>query len=101
MEQVTDPAELAKFAARQAQLERNWTWFEQHAPEIYRAHRGKCLCVAGAELFVGDTPEEVIASATAAHPDDEGRFTRYIPKGRFANRRRSRYTQEQSSRVSA
>jgi hypothetical protein len=83
MEQVTDPVELAKFGARQAQLDRNWAWFEQHAQEIYRAHRGKCLCIAGAELFVGDTPEEAVAKATEAHPDDEGRFTRYIPKERL------------------
>ena len=84
MEQVTDPVELAKFAARQAQLDRNWAWFEQRAQEIYRTHRGRCLCIAGGELFVGDTPEEVTALATAAHPDDEGRFTRYIPKERLA-----------------
>jgi hypothetical protein len=85
MEEVTDPVELAKFGARQAQFDLNWAWFEQHAQEIYRAHRGKCLCIAGAELFVGDTPEEVIALATAAHPEDEGRFTRYIPKERLAH----------------
>jgi hypothetical protein len=84
MEQVTDPVELGKYAARQAQLERNWAWFEQHAQEIYRTHRGKCLCIAGAELFVGDTPEEAVARARTAHPDDDGRFTRYIPKERLA-----------------
>lgn len=84
IEHVTNPVELAKFSARQAQLDRNWAWFEQHAPDIYRMHRGKCLCVAGAELFVGDTPEEATALAAAAHPDDEGWFTRYIPKERLA-----------------
>ena len=84
MEQVTDPVELSKYAARQAQLERNWAWFEQHAQEIYRTHRGKCLCIAGAQLFVGDSPEEAVARAAAAHPDDEGRFTRFIPKERLA-----------------
>lgn len=84
VEQLTDPVELAKYGARQAQLDRNWAWFEQHAQEIYRAHRGKCLCIAGAELFVGETPEEVLALAAAAHPEDEGRFTRYIPKERLA-----------------
>jgi hypothetical protein len=29
---------------------------------------------------VADTTKEAIALATAAHPDDEGWFTRYIPK---------------------
>lgn len=84
MEEVTDAVELAKFSVRQAQMDRNWAWFEKHAEEIYRAHRGKFLCIAGAELFVGDTSEEVMALAAAAHPEDDGRFTRYIPKERLA-----------------
>ena len=84
MHEVTDPAELARFRARQAQFDRNWAWFEQHAEEIYRNCRGKCLCIAGEELFVGDTPEEAVALAVAAYPVDEGRFTRYIPEERLA-----------------
>ena len=43
-------------------------------------HRGKCICVAGEELFVADTAAEALAQATAAHPDDKGRFVHYIPK---------------------
>jgi hypothetical protein len=31
-------------------------------------------------LFVADTPKQVLALAKAAHPEDEGRFTRYIPR---------------------
>jgi len=83
MEQVTDPAELAAAQARRVLLDRNWAWFEAHAPEIYRSHRGQCLCVSGEELFVGDTPAEVLALAKAAHPDDAGRFTRIIPKDKL------------------
>jgi hypothetical protein len=82
MEEITDPEELAKAQARREQFDRNWAWFEAHAPEIYKAHRGKCLCIAGQELFVADTPEEVLKLARAAHPNDEGRFTRYIPRER-------------------
>ena len=84
MEEITDPVELAKFRARREKFDGNWAWFEQHAPEIYRQHRGKCICVSGGELFVADTPEDVIALAKTAHPDDEGRFTRYIPVERVA-----------------
>jgi hypothetical protein len=82
MEEMTDPDELAKARVRREQFDRNWAWFEAHAPAIYAAHRGKCLCIAGQELFVANTPQEVLALARAAHPNDEGRFTRYIPRER-------------------
>ena len=74
MEEVTDAAELAKAHAQDERFEQNWAWFESHAPEIYARHRGKCLCVAGQELFVADTPEAVLALARAAHPEDDGRL---------------------------
>lgn len=80
MEQITDPVELAKAEVRQKLFERNSAWFDAHATEIYRVHRGKCLCISGQELFVADTPAEVLALAKAAHPNDDGRFTRIIPK---------------------
>jgi len=51
---------------------------------VYATHRGKCICIAGEELFVADTAKEAIARATTAHPDDEGWFTRYIPKEKVA-----------------
>lgn len=82
MEEVTDPAELAKAFAQDARFEKNWFWFEAHSAEIYPQHRGKVYCVAGEELFVADTTAEVLALARAAHPDDDGRFTGYIPKER-------------------
>ena len=80
MERVTDPVELAKAHALQERFERNLAWFDAHATEIYRTHRGKVLCISGQQLFVADTPAEVLALAKAAHPDDDGRFTRIIPK---------------------
>lgn len=80
MEMVTDPVELAKAFAQDARFEKNWVWFQARAAEIYVRHRGKVYCVAGQELFVADTPAEVLALARAAHPDDDGRFTGYIPK---------------------
>lgn len=91
MEIVTDPVELAKAKVQDEQFQRNWDWFETIAPEVYKTHRGKCLCISGQELFVADTPAEVLALAKAAHPDDAGRFTRYIPLERliriYANHR--------------
>ena len=82
MEEVTDPVELAKARAQDERFARNLAWFDAHASEIYTQHRGKCLCVAGQELFVADTPEEVLARARAAHPQDDGLYLRYIPRER-------------------
>jgi hypothetical protein len=84
MEEVTDPTELKKARTQDKRFSRNWKWFEAHASEIYTTYRGKCICIAGEELFVADTPEEVLALAIAAHPEDDGRFTRIIPREKVA-----------------
>ncbi len=82
MEKVTDSVELTKAHAQDERFERNWAWFEAHAAEIYARHRGQVYCIAGQELFVAATPKEVLALARAAHPNDDGLFTGYIPKER-------------------
>src|SRR2546425_8453388 len=84
MAEVTDPEELAKARARRERFSRNSAWLQAHATEIYTRYRGKCICVAGEELFVADTPEEVIAQARAAHPEDDGSLIRYIPREKLA-----------------
>ena len=84
MEIVTDPVELARAQARRERFDRNWEWFKTQIPELYEKHRGRYFCVAGQELFVADTLEEVLALATAAHPEDDGRFAEYIPRERMA-----------------
>jgi hypothetical protein len=84
MEEMLDPVELQKARAQDERFERNWVWCEAHATEIYAAHRGKCICVAGEELFAADTLEEALAMAISAHPDDDGRFTRLIPQENIA-----------------
>lgn len=84
MEEVTDPIELKKAQTQDERFSRNWQWFETHASEIYTTYRGKCICIAGEELFVAETPEEVLALAIAAHPEDNGRFTRIIPREKVA-----------------
>jgi len=82
MYEETDPVENAKARESRDRFERNWDWLEENATEVY-SHRGKYLCIAGQELFVGDEVEDVIARAKAAHPEDTGLFTRYIPKERL------------------
>jgi hypothetical protein len=78
MTEITDPEEIAKMNALWEQADKNAAWLQAHAQEVY-AHRGKYFCIAGQELFVGDTPEEVIGAARAKHPDDHGYLFRYIP----------------------
>jgi hypothetical protein len=79
---VTNPVELAKAEARRERFIRNWEWFRTQIPGIYEKNRGRYFCVAGQELFVADTVEEVLALATEAHPEDDGRFAEYIPRER-------------------
>ena len=78
MEEMTDPGELAKLQVRSAQTARNAAWLQAHAPEIYESYRGKFIVVAGEELFIGDTPEEVLTQAKSAHPEDHSSLIRYI-----------------------
>jgi hypothetical protein len=82
MEEVTDPVQIAQARAQRQRFDRNWAWFEAHAADIYKQHRGRFLAVAGQELFVGDTVQDVLAQARSAHPEDDGLFTRYIPRER-------------------
>lgn len=84
MEEVTDPVDLAQAQARRAKRERNSAWLEAHASEIYRRYRGKCICIAGQELFVADRPEDALALGARAHPEDNGSFVHYIPREKVA-----------------
>ncbi len=82
MERVTDPVELAKSRAQDERAKLNWAWRVAHATELIDQHRGKVLCVAGQELFVADTTGQVLSLARAAHPEDDGLITWYVPKER-------------------
>jgi hypothetical protein len=84
MEEVTDPAELAKAQAQWERFDRNFAWLKAHAQEVYTRHRGKCICIAGEELFVADVPEEALALANKAHPEDNGFFLHDIPREKLA-----------------
>jgi hypothetical protein len=81
VEEETDPVETARARGRRERFERNWAWLEKHAADVYR-HRGKVIAIAGQKLFVGDTTDEVLARAKAAYPEDDGLFTRIIPRER-------------------
>ena len=84
MDETTTSEEKGEAERQRSQFDRNNAWLQAHVSEIYSQHRGKCICIAGEELFVGDTANEAIAQATAAHPHDQGWFTRYIPREKAA-----------------
>src|SRR5882762_7695504 len=84
VEVVTDPAEIAQARAQWERFDRNTAWLQRHAHEVYTRHRGQHIGVAGEELFVAATVQEVLAQARAAHPDDDGLFVRYIPPEKTA-----------------
>jgi hypothetical protein len=90
IEIVTDPVELAKAQEQRQRYERNYAWLEAHATEVF-SHRGRCVCIAGQQLFVAETASEAWALGAAAHPEDNGMFVRYIPLERvpriYANER--------------
>src|SRR3954471_302536 len=77
----TDPVECEKARLQREQFDRNSAWLQKHISDVYvPANRGKILCVAGEEAFFGNSVKEAVDRAKAAHPDDKGYFTRYIPR---------------------
>ena len=84
MEVHSDAEVSAQERLQDEQFGRNAAWLQSHAEEVYSQHRGKVICIAGEELFVGETVDEAVAAARAAHPEDAGWFTYYIPRQRGA-----------------
>jgi len=84
MEEVTDPVELVRAQAQDERFERNFRWFQSHGTEIFKHYRGKCVVIAGQELFAADNASEAWALAEAAHPEDDGSFIQYIPREKVA-----------------
>jgi hypothetical protein len=82
--EVTDPGENAAARARRERFDRNSAWLQGHVKGVYSRYRGKCVVIAGEELFAADTPEDAWALADAAHPEDDGSFIRYIPREKMA-----------------
>ena len=80
VEEVSDVNEVAQARRQRELFDRNAAWLQRHLAEIYAAHRGACICIAGEELFVAVTAQEAIAQAGTAHPEDDGWFIRYIPQ---------------------
>jgi hypothetical protein len=78
MEEVDDPAEVARFDAQDERARLNGDWLQAHWPELLPRVRGKFLAVAGREAFVAPSPQEALALARAAHPTDDGVIVEYV-----------------------
>jgi len=78
MEEISDPVLLAHCKASEEAYRRNEAWMEAHWEEIWPLARGKTLAIAGEQAFIGDTPDEALKKAWAAHPDDVGIVCRYV-----------------------
>jgi hypothetical protein len=91
IEEVTDPAEIARIREQDERARRNSDWLQAHWPEIVSRARGRHVAVAGQEAFIADTADEAYALATAAHPDDDGLLLKYVRAERgpriYANHR--------------
>ena len=79
IEMETDPAEIAASNERRAHFKRNADWLKEHASEVFSRYRGKSICIAGQEVFAADHAADAWAMAKAAHPEDKGIYSRYIP----------------------
>lgn len=78
IEEVTDPAEIARHKAQRERARRNRDWLQMHWSELLPDARGRFIAVAGQEAFIADSAEEAWSMAKAAHPDDDGAIDQYV-----------------------
>jgi hypothetical protein len=79
--ELNDPVEIALANERARKFKQNCDWLNTNAKEVY-SHRGKYVCIAGQQLFIGDDVKEVVARARTAHPDDDAPFVQFVPNER-------------------
>jgi uncharacterized protein YbdZ (MbtH family) len=87
----TDPEQIARAREQDQRAKRNSDWLQAHWSDLLPQARGRYVAVAGQEAFLADTHDEAWARAKAAHPDDDGALSQYVPYARgpriYANRR--------------
>jgi hypothetical protein len=79
LEEVTDPVQVARGRAQDERARRNSAWLQTHWAEVVPKARGRFLAIAGEQAFVADTPAEAWELARAAHPEDDGAISQYVP----------------------
>jgi len=78
IEEVTDPAEIARSKQQHDRHKRNTDWLQAHWGDLLPQARGKFLAVANQEAYLADTPAEAWAWTERVHPKDNGAFVRYV-----------------------
>jgi len=78
VEEVADPAVIARFQAQDERARRNEAWLQSHWSELLPSARGRSIAVAGQEAFIADSHERAREMARAAHPDDDGVLDQYV-----------------------
>jgi hypothetical protein len=78
IEEVTDPAEIARIREAHEAFQRNVDWVTSHWPDLLPQALGRFVAVAGQEAFIADTGAEARAMALAAHPEERGLFCQYV-----------------------
>ena len=58
IEQVTDPAEIARHRTQHERAGRNSDWLQAHWAYLLPQVRGRFVAVAGQEAFIADTAGE-------------------------------------------
>ncbi len=79
VEEVYDPAEIARCRAQDEQHRRNSAWLQSHWSTLLPQARGKFVAVAGQEALVADSAQEAWSWAAREHPEDRGAIVRYVP----------------------
>jgi hypothetical protein len=78
IEEVSDPAEIARCRAQHERAQRNTEWLEAHWAELLPQARGKFLAVAEQEAFLADTAVAAWTWVEARHSEDDGAIVRYV-----------------------
>jgi hypothetical protein len=82
LEEVNDPAAIARSQAQNERGKRNSDWLQAHWQALLPQARGKFVAVAGQEAFIADTADAAWAMARTAHPEDDGAISQYVfPEG--------------------
>src|SRR6478752_1053312 len=81
IEEVDDPAEVARCRAQDERARRNSDWLQSHWSDILPRPRGNFVVVAGQQAFIAATPEAAWALAREAHPEDNGALGQYVIPG--------------------
>jgi len=90
IEEVDDPAEVARCRAQDERARRNSDWLQSHWSDLLPRARGNFVVVAGQQAFIAETPEAAWALAREAHPEDNGALGQFVFPGEgprmYANR---------------